>query len=425
MCVPQPSRHPVTIIFSSGRRKQWVKWWSLSVFLTSRNCELNLYPWKTANVGTDLQPCYCEGKSRENILLLICKLSKPSLWNDALIVSIHDVPPPPPPHPELRPGLLQGLSGGVQCAPSVGQLRLPPLPALQEQCRPHHVKEGENNAADVLTGLEEWDTSTIVTFSFYCTILTGQRVWLCTPVPGQTQQVSRAGSRWQQGRAWSWYRNPTRQSTYWSSPRSSRRCRLQSVKVQFCSVLWGKQHQVDLLYRVSYQVAAFHTQPGPMRSSADWGSSAHGEETSDGLHLEPPTLELKQRPLAVCRAGWMDNKMLNVNGMSILIGCPSRKWMLWSTSPCLALRLSSQYFIMLWRSWKPSESWKGLWNSRNVTFGALHSQTLHSSDLRGKEAQLALNVLVDVVLLTGKASHPAAKLWLDSLVHAHLLGPSQ
>lgn len=25
--------------------------------------------------------------------------------------------------------------------------------------------------------------------------------------------------------------------------------------------------------------------------------------------------------------------------------------MLWSTSPCLALRLSSQYFIMLWRSW--------------------------------------------------------------------------
>lgn len=46
-------------------------------------------------------------------------------------------------------------------------------------------------------------------------------------------------------------------------------------------------------------------------------------------------------------------------------------------------------------------------------------------DLRGEEAQLALDVLVDVVLLTGKASHPAAELRLDSLVHAHLLGPTQ
>ncbi len=33
-----------------------------------------------------------------------------------------------------------------------------------------------------------------------------------------------------------------------------------------------------------------------------------------------------------------------------LIGCPSRKWMLWRASPCLALRLSSQYLIMLCRS---------------------------------------------------------------------------
>lgn len=33
-----------------------------------------------------------------------------------------------------------------------------------------------------------------------------------------------------------------------------------------------------------------------------------------------------------------------------LIGCPSRKWMLWMASPCLALRLSSQYLIMLCRS---------------------------------------------------------------------------
>lgn len=44
-----------------------------------------------------------------------------------------------------------------------------------------------------------------------------------------------------------------------------------------------------------------------------------------------------------------------------------------------------------------------------------------TSHLRGKKAELALNVVIDVVFLTGKAPHPAAKLWLDGLVHAHLL----
>lgn len=48
-----------------------------------------------------------------------------------------------------------------------------------------------------------------------------------------------------------------------------------------------------------------------------------------------------------------------------------------------------------------------------------------AADLRGEEAQLTLDVLIDVVLLAGKAPHPAAKLWLDGLVHAHLLGSSQ
>lgn len=57
---------------------------------------------------------------------------------------------------------------------------------------------------------------------------------------------------------------------------------------------------------------------------------------------------------------------------------------------------------------------------------SLHEQRfICLADLRSKEAQLALDVLVDVVLLTGKAAHPTAKLWLDGLVHAHLLGPSQ
>lgn len=57
------------------------------------------------------------------------------------------------PHPELWPGLLQGLGGGVQSAPPVGQLCLPPLPALQKQRRPHNVEEGKHHTADILTGL--------------------------------------------------------------------------------------------------------------------------------------------------------------------------------------------------------------------------------------------------------------------------------
>lgn len=46
-------------------------------------------------------------------------------------------------------------------------------------------------------------------------------------------------------------------------------------------------------------------------------------------------------------------------------------------------------------------------------------------NLRGEEAELALDVLVDVVLVAGKAPHPTAKLRLDGLVHPHLLGSAQ
>ena len=47
----------------------------------------------------------------------------------------------------------------------------------------------------------------------------------------------------------------------------------------------------------------------------------------------------------------------------LLIGCPSRKWKLWRTSPCLARRLSSQYLMMLWRSWRKDviEQPRSLW----------------------------------------------------------------
>lgn len=54
-----------------------------------------------------------------------------------------------------------------------------------------------------------------------------------------------------------------------------------------------------------------------------------------------------------------------------------------------------------------------------------HLAVVSTSNLWGEEAELALYVLVDVVLLAGEAPHPAAKLGLDGLVHAHLLGPPQ
>lgn len=56
-------------------------------------------------------------------------------------------------HPELGPGLLQGLDGGVQGAPPVGQLRFSPLPALQKQSCPDDIEESKNYTADILAGL--------------------------------------------------------------------------------------------------------------------------------------------------------------------------------------------------------------------------------------------------------------------------------
>lgn len=110
-------------------------------------------------------------------------------------------------------------------------------------------------------------------------------------------------------------------------------------------------------------------------SSAGWGSSAHGEETFDGSPHELPAPELKRKlcetftwlsevtfvqnfPYTTqsteywCYPGEEDKQHIVNRGECLLIGCPSRKWMLWSTSPCLARRLSSQYFIIPWRSWK-------------------------------------------------------------------------
>lgn len=47
------------------------------------------------------------------------------------------------------------------------------------------------------------------------------------------------------------------------------------------------------------------------------------------------------------------------------------------------------------------------------------------TDLRGEEAQLALDVLVDVVLLAGEAPRSSPELGLHRFPESHLLGASQ
>lgn len=186
------------------------------------------------------------------------------------------LPPPPLPHPELRPGFLQRLCRGVQGAPSVGQLRLPPLPALQEQCRPHHVKKSENHAADVLTSLEVRNNmiSTLIvtqvkTFSLF---FSGQRLRLCTQHlvrlsknPEQKANDSRVehgvGIETQPGKVHTDLHTEVVADVVCRVGRCSLVQSCEESSITYCSV--------DLLHRVSYPVAAFHTQPGPMKSSAD------------------------------------------------------------------------------------------------------------------------------------------------------------
>lgn len=69
--------------------------------------------------------------------------------------------------------------------------------------------------------------------------------------------------------------------------------------------------------------------------------------------------------------------------------------------------------------------WYDPQDDRRINKSCIMFRTTFSPDLWGEEAELALNVLVDVVLLAGEATHAAAKLRLDGLVHAHLLGSSQ
>lgn len=59
-----------------------------------------------------------------------------------------------------------------------------------------------------------------------------------------------------------------------------------------------------------------------------------------------------------------------------LIGCPSRKWILCSISPCLARRFSSQYLMTFWRSWK-----NGTEEQRTALVIIRYSRALHQSIL--------------------------------------------
>lgn len=63
-------------------------------------------------------------------------------------------------HPELRPRFLHGFSRRVQCSPLVCQLSSPPLPPLQEQSGPHHVKQCKHHAADVTARLGKKEKKT-------------------------------------------------------------------------------------------------------------------------------------------------------------------------------------------------------------------------------------------------------------------------
>lgn len=62
---------------------------------------------------------------------------------------------PPRAHPELGPGLLDGLGRGVQRPPLVGELGPAALPLLQEEGGPDDVEDGEDHAADILAGLRD------------------------------------------------------------------------------------------------------------------------------------------------------------------------------------------------------------------------------------------------------------------------------
>ncbi len=72
------------------------------------------------------------------------------MWLIALKFESHDSPSH---YPELRSGLLQWLSWGVQCTPLIGELRSSAFPALQEQRGPHHIKESKHHTTDIPAGL--------------------------------------------------------------------------------------------------------------------------------------------------------------------------------------------------------------------------------------------------------------------------------
>lgn len=101
-----------------------------------------------------------------------------------------------------------------------------------------------------------------------------------------------------------------------------------------------------------------------------------------------------------------------------LIGWSSKKRTLCSASPCLARRFCSQKRMMLCRSCGET--------GVSLARGAPGTETwAQGGHLRGKEAQLALHVLVDEVLFAGEAAGAPAKLGLHCLPQTQLVGPSE
>lgn len=196
----------------------------------------------------------------------------------------------------------------------------------------------------------------------------------------------------------------------------------------FCACAWQKVSSSANLK------AASRTRPGPRTSSAGWGSSARAGETPAGWRRAHSAPGLQTSNQEEDQVSWLHSTDVHKRQTErrvspLLIGWPSRKLILWSTSPCLALRLSIQYLMMLCLSCgKRGRGVEGNWIIDECVCLSMRARVRvreTTTDLRGKKAQFALNVLVDVVLLAGEAPCSPTKLRLHGFPQSHLLGASQ
>lgn len=152
--------------------------------------------------------------------------------------------------------------------------------------------------------------------------------------PDPTRWASTTQSRSQQDTAWKWCRSPATQSTWRSSPQSShkyhleenrtqtqkeetfRRLKTISIWIAMCSMasffLFVSVYDKRCLVSSSaYPKAASRTRPGPMTSSAGWGSSARAGETPAGWRRAHWAPGLQTYNRAKDQASWIHPKNVN------------------------------------------------------------------------------------------------------------------